>query len=348
MNKLSNRNYGIDLLRLVAAFFVLILHCVLCGGIYGSASAYSHQYYACQMLMSISYCAVPLFGIISGYVGYSDSKNTYNFTRYFLLWLEVVFYGVLITLVSGYISPVGTDDVLRMLFPVSNDLYWYFTAYSLLFLFIPLLNNGIRECSDKTLRILFLLILLLVSPFENLTNYFYSNGGYSSFWLIVLYILGAIVKKLQIGSRISSGVLVVGILGITVVTFYLYRLLPYLYTLGCPFNYEIMERYTFPPYLYCSILYVVLFARFRFADWLKKCIAFASPAAFAIYLVNVHPFIWEWMSNRFVSWSHSSVPGLTLRVLAFSSTFMIAVVVLDFFRRRLFRPLRVIPVFAKK
>ena len=96
-NIAAQRFYGIDLLRLLAAVYVIILHTLRRGGIYNAAVPDSYQFLSCQLLMSVSFCAVNLFGLISGYVGYSDSEKKHNFVSYGMLWLEVVFYGVLIS-----------------------------------------------------------------------------------------------------------------------------------------------------------------------------------------------------------------------------------------------------------
>jgi len=64
----SQRNYGIDLLRLVAAFYIVVLHAINQGGILAAANPFSHQDFTCRALLLVSYCAVNSFGIGSGYV----------------------------------------------------------------------------------------------------------------------------------------------------------------------------------------------------------------------------------------------------------------------------------------
>ena len=64
----AQRNYGIDLLRIISMFFVLILHCYGQGGIIYHATQGTIQYKFSWMIEIIAYCAVNIFALISGYV----------------------------------------------------------------------------------------------------------------------------------------------------------------------------------------------------------------------------------------------------------------------------------------
>ena len=61
---MKERNYGIDLLRIVAMFFICILH--ICGqaGAMLRVSGYTGSYYACWFLETAAYCAVDIYGLI--------------------------------------------------------------------------------------------------------------------------------------------------------------------------------------------------------------------------------------------------------------------------------------------
>ena len=113
----GQRNYGIDLLRLVAAFYVIVLHTVNQGGIYEACDSLSYQNNLCRLLMIFSICAVNIFGIISGYVGYRDTKSSASLSGYLTLWFSVVFYSVIICAVYMFLLPgyVTVNDLIQML-----------------------------------------------------------------------------------------------------------------------------------------------------------------------------------------------------------------------------------------
>ena len=53
--KSSQRNHGIDLLRLVAAFYIVIMHTINQGGILSAVSPLSYQDLMCRVLLLLSY-----------------------------------------------------------------------------------------------------------------------------------------------------------------------------------------------------------------------------------------------------------------------------------------------------
>lgn len=338
----KQRNYGIDLLRLVGAFYVIILHTIYQGGIYYCVAPGSVQQKVCQFLLSFSYCSVNIFGLISGYTGYSDQEKGYNFPSYILLWLQVASYNVGIRLVCRLLFPdVFLNSMLHILTPVIHNTYWYFTAYTLLFFFMPLLNNAIRVCKKETLVLFLLFLLFFFSPYEAFYGYFLSYQGYSFLWLMVLYLIGATLKKLQLEQKVPTLFLFVGILLLTALTYACYPLLTQLQQYSQRLTPGVLMSYTFPFYLYSSILYTLLFAKLPFKKWMQRLISFAGPAAFSVYIVNVHPVAWAWLKDRFCNWVDYSTPSLMIHILVFSALFVAAVVVADYIRRKVFGMLRI-------
>ena len=88
------RNYGIDALRIIAMFMVVILHVLGKGGVLISLEKFSLGYEIAWFLEILVFCAVNCYALISGYVMYG-SKPKYSSLA--LLWLQVAFYTVLIT-----------------------------------------------------------------------------------------------------------------------------------------------------------------------------------------------------------------------------------------------------------
>ena len=91
----DTRNYGIDMLRLIAMFFVVVLHCYGQGGILSTVVVDSQQYKIAWFIEIVAYCAVDIFALISGYVSYTEKEKRINYSKYLNLWFQVVFYGLL-------------------------------------------------------------------------------------------------------------------------------------------------------------------------------------------------------------------------------------------------------------
>ena len=82
----TGRNYGVDLLRILSMFFVIILHCLGKGGVLDAAKQGTAQYSSAWFLEAVAYCAVNIFGMISGYVGYSDMPKKTKYSNWILMW----------------------------------------------------------------------------------------------------------------------------------------------------------------------------------------------------------------------------------------------------------------------
>lgn len=342
-NPVTQRNTGIDLLRIIAAYYVIILHILLCGGLAHAVREGTFQHFLCTGLQSWTMCAVNLFGLVSGYVGYSEKEPSLKFKKYLLLWLQVVFYNVLLTLLTLWLRPAILEqyDLIRMFFPVLCGGYWYFTAYSALFLFIPLLNAAVSHCSNNLLLQLLACIVFVFSPIETLFGAFSTNLGYSFAWLLILYLVGAILKKTALGSRLHPLIVFVGILSLTFLGFLTAKNRWCIEIIGLSFDSGMVNYYVSPLQLVIAIQYVILFSRLKPSPFFSKLIAFAAPGAFAVYIINDQKHVWNgYMKDHFVSWAGSSPIGIAARVLLTAAVFVTVSLVVDYFRRLLFRIFR--------
>ena len=343
-NTENERNYGIDLLRIISMFFVVILHCLGQGGILQSVATNSIQYKFAWFIEICAYCAVNIFALISGYVSYTDKEKKVKYSNYINIWLQIVFYGLLVTLIFDIINPllVSTKDYLIVLFPFTNNLYWYFTAYTGLFAIIPFLNNGIRSCSNKTMKKVFIIIITFFSIINIVTNSFNLNGGYSFVWLVLLYILGASIKKCNIGKNLKNYQCIIAVLCLCFIT-YLYKIYGLkISILNLKITRNFLVSYTSPTILAIAILYVINFSKLKFNNFSKRIIKFAAPSAFTIYILNNHRLIWDHiMENLFVNISNRSIIKIFICITGFASLFVIISILLDKIRILLFNKIHI-------
>lgn len=339
-NSKKERNYGIDLLRIVSMFFIVILHSLGQGGILNNALLNSNQYKISWFMEICAFCAVDIFAIISGYVSYREEDKPVKYSNYINLWLEVVFYGVIITLIFNIINPqmISSTSYITAMFPVVNDLYWYFTAYTALFFVMPLLNRGIRACGNSSMKKISIAIFVLFSIFGTVFSIFNLNNGYSFVWIMLLYIIGATLKKCEIGKKIKSYKAVIGILILYIVT-YLYKIYGFEFSSdNINITKDLLVSYTSPTILGASILYVIWFSKIKFKNILQKIIKFVAPSAFAIYLINTNKLVWEHiMKDLFIDISNQSSIKIILYVIGFSTLFVLGSILIDKIRQLIFK-----------
>ena len=336
----EERNYGIDLLRVFAMFFVVVLHSLGRGGILSNTEFNSTQYKFSWFLEIVAYCAVDMFGLISGYVSYTKKEKTIKFSNYLKIWLQVVFYGLVITFIFNLINSklICWKDYVINLFPVTNRLYWYVTAYTGLFIFMPFLNNGIRKIDDGLLKKLFIVIIAIFTIINSISDKFNLYFGYSAMWLIILYVLGAIINKCNILKSAKSFRLIISIFVLYIIT-YLYKIYGFeIETSKFKITKDLLVSYTSPTILLIAIFYLILFSRLRFNNFFKKIITFSASSALSIYILNTNRLVWEHvMQDIFINISKVSVVKIYFYVITFSIVFVVISILIDKIRLLLFK-----------
>ena len=166
---LKQHNYGIDLLRIIAALYVLTLHSFGIGGILNNVPEGTLAFCVVYFFEILAYCAVDVFALISGYTSVSDREKEHDWSKIIVLWLEVVFYNELIMIIYQLINnqTITFKMIIEGLTPVANTSnYWYFSAYLCLFIMMPLLDKGIRNTDEKHLKTIMIICILLFSVYS--------------------------------------------------------------------------------------------------------------------------------------------------------------------------------------
>lgn len=329
----ANRNYGIDLLRLLAMFMIVILHSLGQGGILANVSKNSYQYVIAWILEIWAYPAVDIFALISGYVNYNDKEKKLKYSNYLKIWFQVVFYCLVITILFKIFMPniISINDYFKALLPVSNNIYWYFTAYTGLFIFMPLINNGLRNMDIKLVKKLLFFIIFVFSIFSGIGDIFKLYNGYSFVWIMLLYVLGAGIKKCNLGKNIKNHQIIIGLLLLCIFTF------SYKYY-SSSISENIFISYISPSVLLSAILYLIGFSRLKLNKILLKIVEFAAPSAFAVYLLNTNNLVWEYiMRNIFLNLTNAYILKFLFIPIIFSLLFVIVSVLIDKVRLLLFK-----------
>ena len=185
----QGRKYGIDLLRIMAMFMVIVLHVLGSGGFLEAEKIAPANFWTAWFLEIAAYGAVDIYALISGFVGY---RIKHKYASIAELWLRVLLYSVAFTVADKifYDPSIGKKRVFYALFPITKGEVWYFTMYFGLFLLMPILNAAIEKLERKGLRsvVLSSVFLFSVLPFLWNNDTFHTKGGYSLLWLMILYL----------------------------------------------------------------------------------------------------------------------------------------------------------------
>lgn len=128
-----SRNVGIDALRIVAMYSIVVLHIMKHGGILDNAK--DSHFYAVWFIQSFVIAGVDCYALISGYVGYSDNENIgkTDYGKAFALWLQVLFYSVgfscLAILIGGELLIKKLSKHLHPLLQISTGILHLMWVY---------------------------------------------------------------------------------------------------------------------------------------------------------------------------------------------------------------------------
>ena len=321
--------------------YVVILHSFGAGGIIDGCSGFRLVVALVAFFWTSS--AVNIFALVTGYVSYTDIPKPLNRKRIFDMWFQVVFYGLVITAVCNVFMPgeVKPSDYFISVFPLFNNEYWYYTSYFLVYLLSPLINSAIRNASESLLRKTLIIVIAFFSIFAVFSNSLSIVQSSTFTWILVMYFIGAVMKKCHIGEKISSVKLIIGIIICNMVVLDWYLFFPGFSFAGISWTGGMMSDYVSPAILISAICHLLLFRKIKVGPKTTKIICFFSPCVFATYLINANPLFYnKVLRDFFVPFLGINIAVLALIVVAGAFAFSICSCLIDKLRILLFRLVR--------
>lgn len=338
------RNYGIDILRIISMFMVTLLHFCGFSGLSGTPDA-GAAFYINSAFYVICYAAVDIFALISGYVMY-EAKVKYS--RIVGLWFQVTFYSVVLSLIKklAFGDPI---DITHALLPLTYSNVWYFQAYFLMFFLIPLYNEIVEKVSKKLLLSSIVIGVIAFCLFYNWSgvsgkDVLLLKNGYSFLWISFCFVIGAYIKKYKEDiSHISNRACLIAIFVSEAVSYLVYVLL-FNHTDSIPICALITKfflDYTSVTTLIPAICILIIFSRVKVKRG-KGVIRFFSSTAFSVYVIQVHSLVWEHFIKQYYTFfkDTSFIMGTAL-ILVGAVALYLAASCVDYLRILLFRLLHI-------
>lgn len=338
---LKNRNYGVDLLRIVSMYMVVILHILGNGGVLRNLEVLSLNFFGAWLLEISCYCAVNCYALITGYV-MVDSKFKYK--KIFNLWLDVLFLRLFLTFVMNCIYPdlVGKMDFFYSCFNIIYNSYWYFSAYFILYFFIPYINKLISVLDKNLYKRLILTIVCLMSFINLVSDSFALSGGYSFIWLMALYFIGGYIKKYNIGVNIKKKYFLLGIIFFVLMTFGVTMFfMKYPNLTFKLFGEGILVNYTSFTILGIAVGLLLIFSRLNISNkYFRRFIRRLAPATFGVYIIHEHSVVKKiFMTDQFSFISSYNWYSIIFMVLFFAFLIYMICSYMEMFRKYIFKKL---------
>ena len=332
----KKRDANIELLRIVAMLMIITLHfntqskALLVLG----EPASNVQIFA-TVLEAIAITGVNVYVLISGY--YLSSSKV-RLSKVLLLILQVYFYTLLI---SGAMMLVGAytvkpddklDRMLKYLFPISSEHYWFVTAYVIMYVLAPVMNAAVNTLERKQLKTVIIGLLTWFCFIKSIVPVKFGTDrmGYDFGWFICLYLIAAYIRKYNIvlfrDAKKSALVYLISVVVIAAFSLVFYKIN---FDTG-NFNYyaEVPCHYNF---FFALTGALGLFSVFRFMrlkeNLLADVIRIIAPYTLGVYLLHMHFEI----ADRWVEWIEQIIGETPLdNVLTFFIHLVVSVLIVFF------------------
>ena len=339
----TNRNAGLELLRIVSMFAIIVLHVLGNGGVIAETTPLTIGYEAAWLLVIVCYFGVSAYALLSGYVGVNGNYHPSNIVY---LWLQVLFYNSIATTLFFVLKPETRQLkwIIKAILPISTEAYWYFSAFALTFIFIPVLKAAFDKLTKAYLTfmlcgLVFLLSVMPVLPIVLTTDVFNLKYGASFIWVFACWFIGAYLKKFEVLAKFKTSTLwLLYFLGV-VVAFGSKGVIEVYYGAevwnrdrGNPLVY-----YHAPTILLCAVAMVLIFERIRLGNKVAKVVRIVAPLSFGVYLCNCQPMVWYYlMPGRFSHYASYPVWKMVICTLLSASWIFLSGIAIDEIRNLIF------------
>ncbi len=188
----NQRNSSIELLRILAMFFIVCSHCSVHSDLLSTSSTLFFN----NLLLdwcTLGNLGVDIFVLISGYF-LCDNPNFSRKRNSIKLLTQVWFFSALglgIYLITGH--QFTWKIFIKSIFPTVFSEYWFFTIYFVLLLFVPYINMVLNKLTKMQLLKLIGSMMVLWSVIPTFTNQV--MGGTELCQFVMFYLIGAYFRK---------------------------------------------------------------------------------------------------------------------------------------------------------
>ena len=338
---MTKRNINIDLLRIIATIFVILLHVLGKGGVLYKTVPFETNYWSAWFLEVTAYCAVNIFVLISGYVMIDKTIKLKNIIN---LWIHVLFYSLSITaLFFIFVPDTRSLEQLAISFiPITGKQWWYMSSYFLLLCFIPILNTFINNIPRKTYKKILIVFLLGICIFDRVTttDAFMLNNGYSPLWLIIVYLFGAYIKKYDLKDKISAQKCLFGFIVMIILTLISVIFIPLVtkHIFGQVENGNMFLSYTSITVLFAAIFLFLFFLNIKIRKFFIKVISLFSAATLGVYLIHSHPLVINFViKDAYIAITNMHTAILILFTITITLVIFLLCTIIELLRIQLFK-----------
>ena len=199
MNNISlpekkERNSNFELLRIIAMLMIVFHHFSVHGGFNYELTDISFNRLWLYFISMGGKIGVDIFVLISGYFLITNKAKLFDLKKVLKLWGQIFFYSVLIYLVFVIASdqPFEIKGLIKALFPISFERWWFASVYIILYILYPFINILLNSIDKKTYQVLLITLLIIWCILPTFTTKSFSGSNLA--WFLTLYAVAGYVR----------------------------------------------------------------------------------------------------------------------------------------------------------
>ena len=190
---MKERQAKFELLRILCMYMIVVGHCLFHGRVTAKLGYGTTNYFLSYLIQSFSVVHSNSFVMLAGYFSIDQDFRAERLLRF---WKQVLFYSVLICLIFGICQGVTGRDVVKAVFPISSNNYWFVSVYMGLSLLMPFAGMLAARLTKAQYRYLLVLLALFFSVNHLIfrVNTYGVYTGRELPWFLFLALLAGYVK----------------------------------------------------------------------------------------------------------------------------------------------------------
>lgn len=320
--KNQERNTGLDLFKILCMFFVIWFHYSDHGNIQLKPDDH----------ITFNWCILAVSRIFGGIcncafvltTGYFLFEKKFNLEKIIKLYLQVWFYSVFCGVISYSIKTdvITIESIIKMLFPLTFNQYWYFSTYIILIIFSPYLNILINSI-DKKQHILLIIMCGLFFSVLPTFKLFLWLGVKNIEIFVFLYIAGSYLKKYGVNvSKLTFGIL--GIFGVFIEVISIFCVKFFLKADDMFYFVWGMEKM---PCIFTSLALFMYFSKIRIKE--NRLFNFIMVSLFGVYLFHIGRLHTMWFQIIFDNSETYNTNLMIIQIIVCSMTIFISSILID-------------------
>ena len=208
----SQRICGLDLIRVVAIFFVIAGHFLFVNTSYMKTPMHGVSMFLQNMMLSVFFVGVPLFMMLTGYLNINKTPTKKYYKGMIRVLVAYFIFSIVTILFRAYY--VGEEQsivlwILAILNYSAIPYAWYIEMWIGLALLTPFLNYLWHAIPSIREKLLLIAILFVLTALPDLSSRFFPRYFAQACYPLMFYFMGTFIREYQPTIKTWLGIVVI-------------------------------------------------------------------------------------------------------------------------------------------